>query len=89
MRIKDMVRKYIEKEYKTQADIEYENCELWFRTETYRDGKFMTVSMNKTKTLGISTWAFLESPAGFDEVRIRLATQEEIEDWFMGDRRES
>ena len=77
------------KEYKTQADIEYENSKLWFRTETYRDGKCMTVSMNTTKTLGFNTWAFLESPSGFDEVRIRLATQEEIEDWFMGERREA
>lgn len=68
---------------KTKEDIEFENCDKLFLTETFKDGEQTTISMNTTDTLAFNTWAFLTG-AEFDEVRIRIATPEEVEKWFRG-----
>ena len=65
---------------KTKAEIEFENCKSHFLTETFKDGKMTTISMNNVDTMAFNSWAFL-TQAGFDEVRIRLATPEEVEEW--------
>lgn len=66
------------KEHKTQAEIDFEKDDVTFMTETYKDGKLMTISMDSTETIAFNTWSFLKV---FDEVRVRVATQEEIEEW--------
>ena len=63
---------------------EYKNNNVEFITEFYRDGKMLVREMNNTDVLSFNVWSMLThtKPKGeFDEVRIRVATDEEIKEW--------
>lgn len=67
---------------KPQSLIDFENSDVVFKTETYKDGKLMTVSLDSVDTIGFNTWAFLTSKAGFDTVVVRVATEDEIKEFY-------
>lgn len=65
-----------------EIDKEFNECETLFRKEAYMDGELVAVSMDTVDTLAFNTWAFLvTAEPKFDEVRIRVATDEEVEEW--------
>lgn len=77
------------KEQKMDIEKEYENNNVEFITEFYRDGKMLVREMNNTDVLSFNVWSMLThtKPKGeFNEVRIRVATDEEIKEWNNGDK---
>lgn len=75
MKVKDWFKK-------TDIDIEFEKNEAEFMTTLYRDGEPLVLMMNNTRVMAFNIWASLtKAEPLFDEVRIRLATEEETKEW--------
>ena len=63
---------------------EFEVSAVDFMTEFYKDGKLLVREMNSADTIAFNVWSLLThtKPKGmFDEVRIRVATDAEVEEW--------
>lgn len=71
---------------KTMNDLdkEYEENSVSFITDFYKDGELLVSEMNNTDVLSFNIWSLLThtDPEGvFDEVRVRVATPEEVKAW--------
>lgn len=73
-----------DKKYKSDIDKEYEENSVSFITDFYKDGELLVREMNNTDVLSFNIWSLLThtDPEGmFDEVRVRVATAEEVKAW--------
>lgn len=63
---------------------EFENNTVDFITDFYKDGELLVREMTSTDIMSFNVWSMLThtNPKNtFDEVRIRVATDEEIKEW--------
>lgn len=72
----------IKLKWKTDIEKEYEKSEPTYKTTVYRGDETCVEMMNSKETIGFNLWSMLtKSEPLFDEVRITLATEEEIKEW--------
>ena len=68
---------------KTDIEKEFDKNEEQFIVTIYRDGKPCVWQMNNTDTLSFNIWSHLtKAEPLFDEIRVRVATEEDIEEWY-------
>ena len=71
---------------KYDIEKQFENNKVEFITAAFRDGEPMVWMMNSAETLAFNIWSYLtKAEPLFDEIRIRVATPEEIEAWDDAD----
>lgn len=69
-------------EEETDLEREFMSSDVQFVTEISRDGKPMVWMMDNVETLAFNIWSCLtRAEPLFDEVRIRVATEENIKEW--------
>lgn len=68
---------------KTEAEKEFEKNRTKFMVTCYRDEKPLVRQMNSTNTLAFNAWAYLtRAEPPFDEIRVSVATEEELKEWY-------
>lgn len=70
--------------YTEKLDIEkeFDENETELMMTVYRDGKECIWTMQNTEVLAFNIWSYLtKAEPKFDEIRIRVATEEEIKEW--------
>lgn len=81
------------KELRKMSEVDYseinqafeENTESFFM-DAYRDGELRVKAIENTSVIAFNIWSFLtRAEPKFDELRIRLATAEEVEAWEKGE----
>lgn len=71
-------------EYTEKLDIEkeFDENETELMMTVYRNGEECIWTMQNTEVLAFNIWSYLtKAEPKFDEVRIRVATEEEIKEW--------
>lgn len=74
-----MIEKIIEK---TEIEKAFDENKDWFMMTVYRNGEAQVWTMQNTDVLAFNVWSYLtQANPVFDEIRIRVATDEEVEEW--------
>lgn len=72
----------IEYTEKTETEKEFDENDTELMMTVYRDGEECIWTMQNTKVLAFNVWSYLtKAKPKFDEIRIRVATEEEIKEW--------
>lgn len=74
------VRKWYEK---TEIEKEFDDNDTELMMTVYKDGEERIRAMQNTKVIAFNVWSYLtKAEPTFDEIRIRVATEDEIKEWY-------
>lgn len=69
-------------EEKTDIEKEFEKNDAELMMTVYKDGEECIWTMQNTEVLAFNVWSYLtKAEPKFDEIRIRVATKEEVKEW--------
>ena len=68
---------------KTDIEKEFDKNKTELMMTVYKDGEERIWAMQNTDVLAFNVWSYLtKAEPKFDEIRIRVATEEEIKEWY-------
>lgn len=68
---------------KTDIEREFDKNDTELMMTVYRDGEECVLTMQNTKVIAFNIWSYLtKAEPKFDEIRIRVATEEEVKEWY-------
>lgn len=67
---------------KTDIEREFDKNDTELMMTVYRDDEECVLTMQNTKVIAFNIWSYLtKAEPKFDEIRIRVATEEEVKEW--------
>lgn len=68
---------------KTDIERAFDENKDWFMMIAYRDGEEQVLTIQNTDVVAFNVWSYLtKAKPLFDEIHIRVATDEEIAEWL-------
>lgn len=67
---------------KTDIERAFDENKVWFMMTAYKDGEEQVLTIQNTDVVAFNVWSYLtKAKPVFDEIRIRVATDEEVAEW--------
>ena len=68
---------------KLDIEREFDENDAKLMMTVYRDGEECVWTMQNTEVIAFNIWSYLtKAEPKFDEIRIRVATEEEVKEWY-------